>query len=250
MRIVYIILFTFLFSSCDYIKSSSDAESNDTPEEKEKIYNGVRKNYIKGKLASTVTYKDSLKNGPAINYYPDGKVNMEFTYKDGKKDGPYKWYYENGKIYIEGQYKEGEKDGLFKMYRKNGNLKAEMPWHNGMACVGLKEYFDSGNEKPVPSLIIKQKNTIRLDNLYTLEIKLSEKVNGAKFFEGSLGENESFSDYYPPLNTEKGKAIKQFYVSRGQVIMQTITIIAKIKTKDNNFHIITKKVNLSIENRF
>lgn len=246
-KLIYISLIFILFTSCDELRKPENSTSK--TDQKEKVYNGVQKNYLKGKLASTVTYKDSLKNGPATNFYPDGKVNMEFVYKNNQKHGPFKWYYENGKIYQEGNYSKGRKEGIFKTYRKNGTLKSVMPWHNDNPCVGLKEYFESGNEKEVPHIIVNHKNTIKLDNKYVLNIKLSDGSKNVKFYEGKLGEQNSFLDYYPELPGKKGIARIEFYVPPGQLIMQTLTIIGVIKTRDKNYHILTKTVNISIENR-
>ena len=173
---------------------------------------------------------------------------MEFNYKDNKKHGEYKWYYKNGKIYIEGNYSNGKKHGIFKTYRDNGKLKAEMPWNKGIPCVGLKEYFESGNLKPVPRLVIKHNNTIKLDNFYSLDVSLSDNSN-ASFYEGSIDKEGCFNDYYPKINIRKNRGEKSFYVAPGQLIMRTLTIIAKIKTRDKNFHIIKKNINISAENR-
>jgi hypothetical protein len=247
MRLLFFLLIiTIPIISCDeidFLKTSSEKDNS------KEIYDGVRKSYIKGKLASTVTYKDSLKNGPAVNYYPDGKINMKFNYKDNKKNGPYTWYYKNGKVYLEGNYKNNEKDGVFKMYRENGKLKSEMPWHDGKPCVGLKEYFDSGNLKPVPKIIVKHKNTIKLDNKYVIELKLSDNNNYVDFYDASLGDNESFSDHFMTLPKENGTATITYFLIRGELIMKTITVIAKIKTRDKNIYILKKKINLSIEHR-
>lgn len=236
-----------MFASCDFLESSSE---NVDESGKEKIYNGVRKNYLKGKLASTVTYKDSLKNGPAINYYPDGKINMEFNYKNNKKHGPYKWYFEDGKTYMEGTYQEGKKEGVFKTYRPDGTLKSEMPWHQDEPCVGLKEYFSSGKEKPVPIIVTNHRNTIRLNGEYSIDLSLSDKNTYVKFFEGGIGEKNSFREYFPAIKKKQGKVTLTVYVAPGQVLMKTITIVAKIKTQDKNYYILTKKMNISIENRY
>ena len=170
------ILSILFFCSCDDMASSENIKDIKS----KKIYNGVRKNYLNGKLASTVTYKDSLKNGIAINYYPSGKVNMEFNYKDNKKDGPHKWYHENGKIYLEGNYTDGKKNGVFKLYRDNGTLKSEMPWSNDNPCVGLIEYTPSGKKIPTPKIIVKQKNTVKLDGKCAFSFSLSDKSKNVK----------------------------------------------------------------------
>ncbi|MDT8412645.1 MAG: hypothetical protein RQ875_09305 [Vicingaceae bacterium] len=248
----YFTLFTFLvltLSSCDRIFPNYGKEKKKNKEKKEKIYDGIRKNYLDGKLASTVTYKDSVKNGVAINYYPDGKINMEFNYKDNMKDGPFKWYYENGVLYLEGNYEKNEKEGIFKMYRDNGQLKSEMPWHKGLPCVGLKEYYESGKLKPVPKIIVKHKNTVKLDNKYTLEFSLSDNSKNATFYDGYLGEKNSFANHFVALDGKKGKASLTYFVVPGKFMMKSSTIVAKLKTRDDNYYILTKEINVTAENR-
>ncbi|MCB0402075.1 MAG: hypothetical protein KDD41_08330 [Flavobacteriales bacterium] len=246
-KALYTILCCMTLTACDDMLKKSD--SQETKEKEEKIYNGVRKNYLNGKLASTVTYKDSLKNGPAFNYYPDGKVNMEFHYKDNQKHGPYKWYYENGKLYQEGEYLNGKKEGVFKTYRKNGKLKSSMPWHEDNPCTGLVEYFESGNIKEVPKLIVTHNNTIKLDEQYQLNLKISDGTKNVQYYEGRLEKNGCFEGSFIPIKSKKGKGTLSFYVGRGQMIMQSIYIVAKVQTRDKNFYLLTKTVNLSIENR-
>ncbi len=247
MKSPYIlILFTILLCSCEYIQPSTESSEND---KSKKVYNGIRKNYLDGKIASTVTYKDSLKNGAAINYYPDGKVNMEFNYKDNLKHGAYKWYYENGKLYLEGNYLRGEKDGVFKMYRENGTLKSEMPWSDGNPCIGLKEYTESGKLKPSPIIKVKKINTVKLNGQCEFHFKLSDGSKTAKFYEAKLNEDKSFAPYFPGIKGKNGKAKLIEYVPRGSYVMKTLSIVASLKTRDKNFYIIEKKINVAIENR-
>ncbi len=246
MKNTYIctLLSLVILNSCNFIESS-----NNSPNNSEKIYNGIRKNYLKGKLASTVTYKDSLKNGPAINYYPNGKVNMEFNYKNNKKDGEYKWYYENGNVYLEGNYTQGEKNGTFNIYRENGTLKSKMPWYNGNPCVGLKEYSPSGKLKPTPKIIVNQINTIKLNGQCKFDFKFSNKSKTVKFYEENLDENSSFHAYFSPMPGSKGKASLTIKVLKGTYTMRTLSIVASQKTADKNYYIVEKKINISLENR-
>lgn len=249
----YLILSIFLVlitTSCDRLVPNNGKVKKPNSTKKEKIYNGKRKNYLDGKLTSIVTYKDSLKNGEAINYYPDGNVNIIFNYKDNKKHGDFKWFYENGKLYEDGSYKNGKKHGLFKRYTKTGKLSSEMTWFDGLPCKGLKEYDDNGQLKATPKIVVKHKNTIKLDNTYTIEFSLNDNRKNVKFYEGYLGDNNSFSSHFIAIDGSGGKGIIEYYVNPGTYIMKTITIIAEVKTKDNNFYIITKDVNIAAENRF
>jgi hypothetical protein len=235
-----------LFYACDDFN---------TPEKKnnkvsKKVYNGIKKNYLKGKLASTISYKDSLKNGPAVNYYANGSVNMEFHYKNNKKEGNYKWYFENGALYLEGNYSSGKKEGIFSLYRDNGTLKSEMPWSKDLPCVGLKEYTPSGKLKSSPTVKVTEVNTAKLNGKCVYHLKLSNNSKNVKFYESKLNENKSFDPFFPQIDGKKGKAALTVYVPKGSYMMKTISIVAYQQATDKNYYVIQKNVNVALENRY
>jgi hypothetical protein len=235
-----------LFYACDDFNRTEKIKNKAS----KKVYNGLKKNYIKGKLASTITYKDSLKNGPAVNYYSNGSVNMEFNYKNNKKEGAYKWYFENGKVYLEGNYSSGKKEGIFSLYRDNGTLKSEMPWSKDLPCVGLKEYTPSGKLKPTPTVKVTEVNTAKLNGECRYQLKLSNNSKRVKFYESQLNGNKSFDPFFPEIVGKKGKATLTVYIPRGSYTMKTISVIAYQKATDKNYYIIQKLINVAIENRY
>jgi len=121
---------------------------------------GIRKTYREDEIIEE-NFKNDLKEGMTVYYFPDGKIKKEVnfhngleeglskefdtdgriitleTYKsgfiterelinrydnNGKKHGVWKYFYADGKIQREGTYKHGLENGYFKEYDKDGNL--------------------------------------------------------------------------------------------------------------------------------
>jgi len=67
------------------------------------------------------TYKNGLKHGTWIDFYPGGEIpTVVSPYKDGKLHGKYKQYSRTGKLQHEISYQKGLKHGPFIMYDKDG----------------------------------------------------------------------------------------------------------------------------------
>jgi len=65
-------------------------------------------------------YKDGMLDGPSIYYTKKCKKNVFQTFKNGLKEGLELEYYPNGHIKAEGKYKKGNLDGYYRVYDKNG----------------------------------------------------------------------------------------------------------------------------------
>ena len=51
------------------------------------------------------------------------------------------------------------------------------------------------------------------------------------------------------MSMENGIGVMDFYVSKGSFKMETINIVARIKTSLNNYHIIQREYHLALENK-
>jgi antitoxin component YwqK of YwqJK toxin-antitoxin module len=60
-------------------------------------------------LASEVTFKLGIKDGPSKDYWSDGPVSAEGEYKDGEKEGTWSYYYSTGQPMKTVTYSKGEK---------------------------------------------------------------------------------------------------------------------------------------------
>ncbi len=70
-------------------------------------------------------YKDGMLDGPSIYYSKKCKKDFFETFKNGVKDGLELSYYPNGNIKAEGNYKKGNLNGYYKVYDKKGVFSFE-----------------------------------------------------------------------------------------------------------------------------
>ncbi|MBN2272964.1 MAG: toxin-antitoxin system YwqK family antitoxin [Bacteroidales bacterium] len=211
---------------------------------------GITKNYDKnGRLAGEVMYENNMKHGWATNYYPSGKIHSKLMYREGKKDGDEIWYYENGKAYRVSPYVEGKLNGIQKMYYENGKLKAEVPYKNGNPGTGLKEYTKDGKLiTNYPGIVIKEINHLAMNNMYILNLSLSNKSRKVQFYMDRLIEDVYLAKNTMPMITENGVAEYVVSVAPGGMAVEKLNFIARYKTPLGNPCIIQKKFNLAVKN--
>jgi len=120
----------------------------------EETYSANRRNGLSLKfftdstLAESVMYKNDLKQGEWIQYYPSGKVCMKSGFLNDKVSGKYQVWYENGKPEITGQYKDDVRDGIWMIYNNAGGLKYKLDYKDGIQTetlydIDVSEYLDS-----------------------------------------------------------------------------------------------------------
>jgi len=218
-----------------------------------KLRQGESKDYRKdGTLENVITYENNIKHGRAANYYPDGKtLKTEMTYVNGYKQGDAFWYYPDGKIYRKTPYLTGYINGIRITYYENGSIQAETPYLNGNPGIGLKEYTQDGKLKSYEAKIrIREIDKVSLDNSFTLVFSLSDKGRNVKFYQGKLSNGLYWNEQLEPIPTENGVARLQFHISKGTFKMETLSIIARDKTRLNHTHILKKEYHLAVENKF
>ena len=76
-------------------------------------------------VESEAYYKDGLLDGPSIYYSRKCKKEFFETFKNGLKEGLELEYYPNGRVKAEGKFKKGNLDGYYKIFDKNGNFSFE-----------------------------------------------------------------------------------------------------------------------------
>lgn len=218
-----------------------------------KLRHGESKEYRKdGTLEATISYNKNRKHGPAVNYYGDGKtVKTEIHYVEGYKQGEAKWYYPDGKIYRITPYEHGKINGMRITYYENGSLQAEIPYRDGQPGTGLKEYHSNGNPKNLDARIVfREQNRISLDNTFKLSISISDGSRNVEYFTGRLTDGKYWNDQLSPVPSEKGIGLKEFFVSKGSFKMETLNVVARIKTNLDNYLIIQREYHLALENKF
>ena len=127
-------------------------QENDVVEEgdyKDNMKEGVWIQYYPGKvLKSKITWKDNRPEGYAITYFENGKVNEEGTWINNRWTGAYKLYYENGNVQHQFTYNDnGKRDGNQKYFYPNGQLMIDGSWNGGKQTGTTTEYYDDGSVK-------------------------------------------------------------------------------------------------------
>lgn len=212
-------------------------------------YNGIRKTYRKdGSLLAEVAYKDSIRDGKSINYYPSGKVNVEMNYVKGKKHGDAISYYENGDVYVVTPYVNGKREGLEKKYYKGGKLMSEMSFKNDKPLPGLKEYSEKGKQinKDV-KIVFSLVDQTAFEDRFDLKIRLSDNSRNAKFFRVYPPENGK-DELVVDINTKNGVAVIPFHVFPGKSYMEKLHIKAERLTRKGNNEAFKATYNLAVEN--
>jgi uncharacterized protein len=89
-------------------------------------------------------FKNGLKDGEWIAYFPGGKMPANITsYKKGELDGTMKEFDRKGELISEIEYKAGLKHGKMKVYNKKGKVVVEKKF-----AFGLEVTKGSGNFSP------------------------------------------------------------------------------------------------------
>ena len=242
MKTSFVFLFIMLLLGLGCSKESQKSEGE---------LQGLHKYYFPdGSLYLEINYKDSLPHGLSKRYYKTGQLLEEAEYRNGIQHGVTKMYHENGKLSSIIPYDSGRIHGIKKKYRKDGTPAYEAPYYYDQPCVGLTELFLSG--RPVdnyPKIVITPKDDLLRSNMFTVEISLSNKSKSVEFYRGELTDGKYIGPSAQEIYMKDGIG-KLFYVlPPGAFQMETLRIIAKVKTDLNNYYITKTTYNLAIENR-
>jgi hypothetical protein len=247
-------LFAVFSNSCDpQAQRKKRAERNSVQQDQTPITDGVVKDYYKeGKLRAEIPYENGKKNGLAREYYKTGIIYQEIEYRNGLKHGLSKRYYENGEPSQVTEYDSGRRHGKLQKFKSDGSLLSVATYFNDEPCKGLVEYLRDGSvKKNYPTIVVTPVNNLLNNEKYTLRFSLSDKSRAVEFFIGELSKEGCITDQPEKVNdlNRDGVAELDIYLPKGMFIMKTITVIAKIKTIQDNYYITTRPYNLSIEHK-
>jgi antitoxin component YwqK of YwqJK toxin-antitoxin module len=94
--------------------------------------NGLLKKYgYDGKITSTVTIKNGVKDGVELLYDNKGRVIRKTPYVNGKKNGKVEVYYPNGDILASINYVNGVRNGYAYKYRPDGSVLRKVLFRRG-----------------------------------------------------------------------------------------------------------------------
>ena len=220
-------------------------------EAKGKLRHGITKVYSEsGKLVSEISYANNLRHGKTVTYYDDGRISSEIIYLNGFKEGDAVKYYPSGQVYRITPYSRNSVNGIVKTYWEDGTIQSESPFKDGQPGTGLKEYTRTGTLKQMnASINIREVNEISMMNRITLRISLSDGSDEAEFFRGKLTDNIYWNIQLESIVTRNGKGTLVYYVPQGSFIMETVNIVARIRTSNDNYYILQKEYDLAAENK-
>jgi hypothetical protein len=90
--------------------------------------------------------KDSIRNGPFVNYFKNGKIKVKGSYSNNLLNGTFEVFDENGHLNQEGNYLDGQNHGKEINYYKGGRIENVANWNNGKLDGVLTFYSESGVE--------------------------------------------------------------------------------------------------------
>ena len=243
MRIVFFFVCLISLFGC--------SKKKDVPSTPAGKLQGLHKYYFPdGKIYLEINYKDSLPHGSVKRYYKAGGLLEESEYRNGVLHGVMRTYHENGKLSSETPYDSGRVNGIKKKFRKDGTPAYEAPYYLDQPCVGLKEYFLSGKLiDNYPKVVIKPKDELLKEDRYILEFSLSDGSHAVEFYRGSLTDGKYLSDDAAPIHTADGVAKIYYSLPPGGFVMETLRVVAKIKTDLGNYYLKEVSYNVAVQNR-
>jgi len=101
-----------------------------------------------GNIRNKITFKDNRPEGYTVSYFESGKVCEEGIWKNNRWVGDYKLCYENGVIQHQFHYTDnGKRDGNQKYFYPNGQVMIDGNWNGGKQTGLTTEYYDDGTVK-------------------------------------------------------------------------------------------------------
>ena len=226
------------------LKSSTEAIGN--------LRDGISKDYRSdGTLENEISYVKNCKHGLAKSYYADGKtLKNEIPYINGYKQGVAKWYYQSGVLYRETPYTGNMINGIRRTYYESGTLQAGLSYLKSQPGTGLQEYTQDGKPKEFKGMIrVKEEDRISREGSFTLILSISDGTKNVEFYTGQLTDGKYWNEELTAVPTENGTGRMYFHVSRGAFKMETINLVARIKTSQGHIRILQEEYHLAIENR-
>jgi antitoxin component YwqK of YwqJK toxin-antitoxin module len=88
--------------------------------------------YPSGDTAEIIDFKANKKNGRWIQYYPGGQVKLTATYVNDKLEGKFSMYYPDGKNQLQGTYHYDVRQGKWYLFNKKGILVQSISYTDGI----------------------------------------------------------------------------------------------------------------------
>ncbi len=85
--------------------------------------------YYTDSLSLIENYRNGVKEGPVIKFYPSGDTAEVIHFSQGKKEGPWLQYYDGGRLKLTATYQHDRLEGPFIMYWPDGSNMLQGQYH-------------------------------------------------------------------------------------------------------------------------
>jgi antitoxin component YwqK of YwqJK toxin-antitoxin module len=132
-----------------HLPGYKDDEKIEEGDYKDNLKQGIWVQYFPGgSIKNKITFKDNRPEGYTISYFENGKVCEEGIWKNNRWVGDYKLYYDNGNVQHQFHYTDnGKRDGNQKYFYPNGQVMIDGNWNGGKQAGQTTEYYDDGSVK-------------------------------------------------------------------------------------------------------
>lgn len=224
---IFSLLVSFSVVSCSSAGGNSEEE-------------GVTKEVTKhanGNLYKVARKKGNKLYGVQEEYKSNGKLLSTITYLNGLRDGEAIMYHDNGKPYRITNYVRNKISGERKKYYKDGKLWSKQTYHEGLPSNDLKEYDESG--KLIDPFEFKISSKKVKGNMVDVSLSVKGQCKKVEYFRGTLVDGKYFDkDKVQKISSrEKKKATLALDKSFGPY-----DFIAKISTYANNHMYVYKQL--------
>lgn len=97
-----------------------------------------------GDTLRIVNFKNNLREGKALSYFPGGSISQESTFINNQLEGMVTSYYEDGKIRDQTTFRNNKPDGLSESFFPNGKTKSKINFQAGQFDGTYEEFDENG----------------------------------------------------------------------------------------------------------
>jgi antitoxin component YwqK of YwqJK toxin-antitoxin module len=138
-----------VLNSTKHLPGYSDQDKVEEGAYKDNLKQGLWLQYFPGgALKNKITFKDNRPEGYTVSYFASGKVCEEGIWKNNRWVGDYKLCYENGVVQHQFHYTDnGKRDGPQQYFYPNGQKMIDCNFSAGKQTGASTEYYDDGSVK-------------------------------------------------------------------------------------------------------
>ena len=223
-----IIAILSLFISMSMVSCSSAGGSS----EEEGVTREVTK-HANGNLYKVARKKGNKLYGVQEEYKSNGKLQSTITYLNGLRDGEAVMYHENGKPYRITFYVRNKISGERKKYYKSGSLWSKQTYHEGLPSNDLKEFDENGKLISNFEFVINSKKL--KGNKLDVSLSVKGKCKKVEYFNGELIDGKYFDKTKGDKISSASKKSANLILDGGS---KPYSFVAKITTyAKNNMYI-------------